>query len=39
MLRKVFGLCFLLAGALLTTSAIAADDLHICIYESGDVAI
>ena len=39
MLRRVFVSSFLLAGALLTTSALAADDLHMCIHESGDVAI
>ncbi len=31
--------CFLLAGALFSTGAAAADDLHMCIYENGDVAI
>ena len=39
MLRRIFISSFLMAGALLTTSAIAADDLHMCIYENGDVAI
>lgn len=38
MLRTYFS-CFLLAGALLSTGAAAADDLHMCIYENGDVAI
>ena len=38
MLRVYFS-CFLLAGALLSTAATAADDLHMCIYENGDVAI
>jgi tetratricopeptide (TPR) repeat protein len=39
MLRGVAFSCFLLAAALLNTSARAADDLHMCIYENGDVAI
>ena len=38
MLRIYFS-CFLLAGALLSTGAAAEDDLHMCIYENGDVAI
>jgi tetratricopeptide (TPR) repeat protein len=39
MFQRVYFSCFVLAGALLSTSAIAADDLHMCIYEHGDVAI
>jgi tetratricopeptide (TPR) repeat protein len=39
MLRRVFVSCILLAGALPTTSALAVDDLHMCIYENGSVAI
>jgi tetratricopeptide (TPR) repeat protein len=39
MFRRVYFSCFVLAGALLTTSAIAADDLHMCIYESGEVSV
>jgi tetratricopeptide (TPR) repeat protein len=38
MLRVYFS-GFMLAGALLSTGASAADDLHMCIYENGDVAI
>lgn len=38
MLRIYFS-CFLLAGALLSTGAAAEDDLHMCIYENGDVSI
>jgi len=38
MLRIYFS-CFLLAGALLSTGAAAEDDLHMCIYENGGVAI
>ena len=38
MLRIYFS-CFLLAGALLSTGAAADDDLHMCIYENGDVSI
>ncbi len=38
MLRIVFS-CFLLAVALQSTGAAAADDLHMCIYENGSVAI
>ena len=38
MLRIYFSY-FLLAGALLSTAAAAADDLRMCIYENGDVAI
>jgi tetratricopeptide (TPR) repeat protein len=37
--RRILFSCFLLAGALLATGAGAADDLHMCIYENGDVAI
>jgi len=39
MFQRVYVSCFVLAGALLSTSAIAADDLHMCIYETGEVAI
>lgn len=39
MLRGATFSCLLLAAAALTTSAHAADDLHMCIYENGDVAI
>ncbi len=36
---RIFFSSILLAGALAATSVRAADDLHMCIYESGDVAI
>jgi tetratricopeptide (TPR) repeat protein len=39
MRRGIVFTSFLLAAALLSASAEAADDLHMCIYESGDVAI
>jgi tetratricopeptide (TPR) repeat protein len=39
MRRPIYFSCILLAGALLSTSAMAEDDLHICIYENGDISI
>ncbi len=39
MYRRFSSPIALLFGALLATSAMAADDLHMCIYENGDVAI
>jgi len=39
MLRRASVVCCLSTGVLLATGAIAADDLHMCIYENGDVAI